>query len=151
MLEQLKNNKQDYVWKLFKTPENVGRARMMAMEHFLMDYNCGRKEGRYIGEKLPRISFKDGQFDIAICSHFLFLYSDHLSFSFHVKAITEMLRVAKEVRIFPLLQLGGKESPYVKNIIMALREKGHEVAVSKVNYEFARGGNKMLSICSKNG
>lgn len=109
VIEQLKHNKQAYVWKMFKTPEEVGRIRMEAMSDFLEDYNCGKKEGRYIAERLPKVAFKDSQFDLALCSHFLFLYSGHVSLNFHIKAIIEMLRVASEVRVFPLLELSGKK------------------------------------------
>ncbi len=36
-------------------------------------------------------------------SHLLFVYDDRLDLAFHIAAITEMLRVAREVRIFPLV------------------------------------------------
>lgn len=45
-------------------------------------------------------------FDLAVCSHLLFLYSEHLSEDFHVESIKELCRVAGEARIFPLLELG---------------------------------------------
>lgn len=144
VIKQLEDNRRDYVWESFKSPEALGRIRMQAMRDFLMDYSRGKKEGRYVAQRLPKLSFKDGQFDIALCSHFLFLYTGRLSFSFHMKAIAEMLRVAREVRIFPLLELGGKKSPYVKEAIKILREKGYKVAISRVDYEFQRNGNKML-------
>ena len=45
---------------------------------------------------------------MALCSHLLFLYSDHLDAAFHRAAIRDLCRVAGEVRIFPLLALGGR-------------------------------------------
>lgn len=48
-----------------------------------------------------------GKFDIALSSHFLFFYSAQLSAEFHLQALREMLRVAREVRVFPLLALDG--------------------------------------------
>lgn len=146
VLEQLKKNRKDYVWKSFRTPEEVGDTRMQAMRNFLEDYDRGKREGRYITGRLPQLAFKDNQFDLALCSHFLFLYTKHLSLDFHVAAIKEMLRVAKEVRIFPLLELDGLKSPYVRGIISEFRKNGYKAAVRKVNYEFQCGGNKMLKI-----
>lgn len=146
VIEQLKHNKRSYVWKTFKTPENVGRVRMKTMRDFLRDYNRGKKEGRYVASRLPKMAFKDNHFDLAICSHFLFLYSEHLSLDFHIKSIMEMLRVAKEVRVFPLLGLHGKKSPYVRNVVTRLKKEGYKISLSKVNYEFQRGGNRMLIV-----
>lgn len=39
-----------------------------------------------------------------------------------------------------------KKSPYVKDVIIELKKKGYKVSISKVNYEFQRGGNRMLRI-----
>jgi len=146
VLSQLKANKKDFVWKTFKTPAETGRARMHAMQSFLADYGRGKREGRYIAESLPKLSFTDSEFDLALSSHFLFLYTAKLSLRFHLKAVTEMCRIAKEVRIFPLLDLGGKESSYLKPIITKLKKQGFEADIRKVDYEFQRGGNKMLRI-----
>ena len=56
---------------------------------------------------LPDLPFDDGAFDLALSSHLLFLYSEQFDLGFHVRALEEMLRVAAEVRVFPLLQ-GGR-------------------------------------------
>lgn len=146
VMEQLRKNKQDYVWKTFDTPEEVGHARMKAMRDFLEDYERGKKEGRYITGSLPELAINDNKFDLALCSHFLFLYTRHLSLGFHIKSIIEMLRIAGEVRIFPLLELNGKKSSYVRDVLLKLREKGYKASVLKVNYEFQRLGNEMLKI-----
>ncbi len=61
-------------------------------------------------------------------------------------AIIEIRRVAKEVRIFPVLDLGAKESPYVESIVRELEQAGQQVEIRQVNYEFQRGGNKMMRI-----
>ena len=61
-----------------------------------------------------------------------------------------MCRVAKEVRIFPLLDLGGLLSPYVDEITMELQRGGYAVEFQKVPYEFQRGGNHMIRIRASN-
>ncbi len=83
---------------------------------------------------------------MALCSHFLFLYTSHLGEAFHVSAVREMCRVATEVRIFPLLKLGGSPSPYVDAVADDLRTSGYHVLVETVQYEFQRGGNQMMRI-----
>ena len=80
------------------------------MRAFLDDYVRGRTQGRYLAASLPDLPFGGGQFDLALCSHFLFLYTDQLSCAFHRQAVRELCRVAREVRIFPLLDLGRNEA-----------------------------------------
>ena len=62
----------------------------------------GLREGRYVVGALPELPFPEDAFDLALCSHFLFLYSEQFSSEFHLRSIQELCRVAKEVRIFPL-------------------------------------------------
>lgn len=146
VLEQLLQNTQDYVWNVIESPEDLGRIRMAVMQKFLADYEQGKREGRYLTASLPSLPFCKGQFELAVCSHFLFLYMEQLSLDFHRNAIKEMRRVAEEVRIFPLLDLGAKESPYVQTIVQELEQAGHKVEIRQVAYEFQRGGNKMMRI-----
>ncbi len=87
---------------------------MNAMNEFLTDYSAGLKEGRYIEAMLPSLQFEDKEFDIALCSHYHFLYSEHLSEDYHMQSIEELCRVASETRIFPLLELGTKKSRHVE-------------------------------------
>jgi hypothetical protein len=107
----------EFVWREFTSPEHLGEARMAAMRRFLADFPKGTAEGRYLDRSLPHLGFCDGEFDLALCSHFLFTYSDQLSVDFHVAAIEEMCRVAAEARVFPLLKRYGGPSPYLKPVV----------------------------------
>ena len=146
VMEQLEANAKDYVWTSFKNPSDVGRERMLAMREFLDDYERGREEGRYVCASLPELLFEDNQFDLALSSHFLFLYSEQLSADFHLRALTEMKRVAGEVRIFPLLDLAGRKTSLVDILMRDLKSKGFNVSIHTVDYEFQRGGNEMMRI-----
>jgi len=77
------------------------------MEKFLDDYDEEKRQGRSGAAELPTIPFLDQSFDLAVCSHFLFLCTEHLSAAFHHSAIQELYRVAREVRVFPLRELDG--------------------------------------------
>ena len=135
-----------FVWRDIQSPEHLGRVRLAAMNRFLADFPSGLGQGRYRTDGLPRLSFEDGAFDLALCSHFLFLYSDLLSANFHVASIEEMCRVAGEARIFPLLAAYGEPSPHLDPVIHELRQLGYSVATGKVPYEFLRGADEMLSV-----
>lgn len=116
------------------------------MMEFLSDYEEGKEEGRYIDASLPTLPFEDKAFDLALSSHFLFLYSEHLDEAFHQAAIEEMLRVANEVRIFPLLTLTNERSPYIERIIELLEKEGCKAEIVQTGYEFQKGANEMLKI-----
>lgn len=146
VMSQMQKNQGDYVWESIPTVEQLGRIRMSAMETFLGDFEAGKQNGRYIAGELPILPFKERQFDIALSSHFLFLYSAHLSAEFHLQALREMLRVAQEVRVFPLLMLDGALSSHLAFVKQELANDGLHLEVKLVSYEFQRGGNEMLVI-----
>lgn len=146
IIEQTQRNQQEFVWTSIRSIEDLRALRMGAMERFLTDFETAKAERRYVDAELPTLPFGDGTFDLALCSHFLFLYSEQLSEDFHVAAVREMNRVATEVRIFPLLSLGGAQSLHVEPVIRRLQHAEFAVTVETVPYEFQRGGNQMLRI-----
>ena len=60
----------------------------------------------------------------ALCSHLLFTYSKQLSATFHIQAVIEMYRVAREIRIFPLLDMNGQPSRHVPAVCEVLNGQG---------------------------
>ena len=146
ILDQTRRNPDEFIWTTIKSVEELGHVRMEAMRVFLDDYDAGKAEGRYVEAALPALPFADRSFDMALCSHFLFLYTEQLGEDFHRSAIAELCRVARDVRIFPLLALGGKPSPYVGLVADQARAAGHDVVIERVPYEFQRGGNEMMRV-----
>jgi hypothetical protein len=146
VMTQLHKNYGDFVWDAIPSVDQLGIIRMSAMETFLADFETGKQAGRYIPGELPSLPFKNGEFDIALSSHFLFLYSAHLSAELHLQSLLEMLRVSSEVRVFPLLTLNGAMSPYLQSVIEKLENLGFGAEIKRVSYEFQRGGNEMLII-----
>ena len=146
IIAQVKATPGDWVWSYHRSPEHLKENRMQVLRRFAADYETGKASGRYRVGELPSLDFEDSRFQLALCSHFLFLYSDHFSYEFHVASVREMLRVAAEVRIFPLVTLMLEKSPYVQPLVERLRTEGFVAAVEKVGYELQRGGNEMLRI-----
>ena len=146
VMEEVKAHADRFVWKNIPDVESLEHMRIEAMMEFLMDYEDGLEEGRYVEAALPNLPFEDDSFDLALSSHLLFLYSEHLDEQFHKDAIDEMLRVAKEVRIFPLVTLANERSAYLEGVISHLKEKGCSVEIVKSGYEFQKGGNSMLKV-----
>jgi len=144
MMSQIRASPDDWVWGYHRGADHLLSHRRAALEKFLADYERGLGEHRYVIGELPSLPFAAGSFGLAVCSHLLFLYSDMLSADFHVQAIRELCRVAREVRIFPLLTLKRQPSPHLAAVRSALAEDGWASEVRQVNYELQRGGNQML-------
>ena len=110
VMEQMKQNMDNYVWTHIKSLDELEEVRMSAMRMFLTDYESGKKENRYICHELPdKLPYSDKAFDIGLSSHFLLMYT-MLGYDFHIKAMTEMLRVCKEIRIFPIVDLDANKT-----------------------------------------
>lgn len=146
IIDQVKRSPEDWVWEYHRSPEALRAERIRVMNLFCSDFSRGRSEGRYLAGTLPDLPFTNGTFDLALCSHLLFLYSDHLSLDFHQQAIGETLRIAREIRIFPLVTLALNRSPYLQPCIDRLESAGYQAKIQRVPYELQKGGNEMLVI-----
>ena len=146
VINQIIASPSDWIWSYHNSPQALKDNRVKAIEIFLRDYEQGKQEQRYLTAELPKLDFQEQQFDLALCSHFLFLYSEHYNCDFHFESIKEMMRISKEVRIFPLLTLGLETSPYLNFIIEESQALGYSAEIIKVSYELQKGGDKMLVI-----
>lgn len=146
VIAQVKATPEDWVWSYHRDPEDLRQHRTEALTKFLADYETGLAEGRYRLAALPELPFADGEFDLALCSHLLFLYSDLLSAEFHQRSILELCRVATEVRIFPLLTLSLKVSPHIESVRETLATHGIQSEITTTGYELQKGGNQMMRL-----
>lgn len=118
--------------------------RTRALKLFYTDYNTTN----YWFAELPKLPYGNDSFDLVLSSHLLFVYDDRLDLAFHEASITEMLRVGKEIRIFPLVDYKNSRkdeqdslSPFVCRII---EKFGGEIV--KVDFEFQKNAEYMLRI-----
>jgi len=144
IMSQVRQKPQNYVWTYHSDPDDLLRNRRAVMKAFVADYPVGRRQGRYVAAALPRLPFADGHFELALCSHLLFLYCDLLPLEFHLSAAGELCRVARDVRIFPLVSLDCRPSPYVDAVVAHARAVGCQAEIIRVNYELQRNGNQMM-------
>ncbi|PTQ98271.1 hypothetical protein C8P68_103432 [Mucilaginibacter yixingensis] len=145
VINQTTANQENFVWDTIKSVEELKEKRMGAMERFLADFEEGKHQKRYLTHSLPApTSFLDDEFDLGLSSHFLLLYSN-LGLDFHQQSINEMMRICKEVRIFPLVNLNAEKNEFIDSFLIAL-QSDYFTEIVKVAYEFQRGGNQMLVI-----
>jgi len=147
ILKGVQETRDHLVWQDIESPEQLGKIRMAAMRQFLDDFPTGVAAGRYITAELPNLPFDSGEFDLALCAHLLFTYSEQFSLEFHLQSILELCRVAKEVRIFPLLvNFSNDTSPWLEPVMNHLQHQGYTTEIKQVAYEFQKGGNQLLRV-----
>ncbi len=137
-----------YKMDFYKTKENHKKHREDALKGFLKDY----KLDDYIYCELPNLPFENKEFDLLLSSHLFFVYDDRLDYDFHKNSILEMLRVSKEVRLFPLVDIQNSKvleeknfSPFVYKIIEEL-SKDFKCEIIKTDFEFQVKANYYFKI-----
>ena len=131
-------------WSWYGSPDHRAGLRTMAGRRFLQDLR--ERPGRYVAGALPHLPFADASFDLVVCSHLLFTWSDQLDEDWHRRALAELLRVARrEVRVFPLVVQGtGEPVPFLASLRAEFTAAGHRSQVRQVPYRFQRGADRML-------
>lgn len=125
--------------------DELERRHTAAVEIFMDDFEKGKKQGRYIDYELPyRIPFPDNSFDLGLSSHFL-LSCTGQGINFHCQALEEILRTCHEVRIFPLIDIHGRETALVRQVIDHFADT-HDLSIRKTACHCAVNHNDMLVI-----
>lgn len=132
-----------YNWTFYGGPEGHTRMRTESSERFTRDLL--EHPERYVPGVLPALDFADDEFDLVLSSHLLFTYADRLDFAFHLAALSELARVGRQVRVFPLIdQAGGDRSALVDRLREALSGNGIRSEIRHVDFEFQLGADQML-------
>lgn len=64
-MQQMRENRENYVWKHIKNLEELENVRMSAMKKFLADYDTGKADGLYRYHALPdKLPYEDDYLDI---------------------------------------------------------------------------------------
>lgn len=63
----------------------------------------------------------------------LFLYSEQFSMDSHIDSLIELCRVAKQLRIYPLITLNGEVSPHLNLVMSKLNKLGKTVSMVDVS------------------
>lgn len=130
---------------VFGSIDEAEADRRAAAARFLDDYDGGFVSGRYVGARLPALPFADGEFDLVLCGHLLFLHVAQFDAAFHLAACREMMRVSRgEVRIHPVC--GPDGLPYAKLAALcdSLAAEGIRAREVPVDYAFFNGAESML-------
>jgi hypothetical protein len=136
---------QAYKWEFYQNPETMRTYRDRAYKTFLADYRAQRS--RYVPGSLPRLPFRDGQFDLTLSSYLMFVYEDKFDYEFHKQSALELMRVTRgEARFYPLVSFEAKRCSYLDPLKNDpdLRHLAFEEV--QTDFEFLVGSNWFLRV-----
>ena len=145
MLAGMQKARDRFKWDYYGSPEDVVQRRRDVLTAFIADFQAATRSGRYVSACLPELPFLSESFDLVLCSHLLFLYSAEFDAATHLSFLRELLRVGREVRVFPLLDMDGNPSAHLEDTIQTLRMSTH-VELVPLSFEFRSGDSKMLRL-----
>ncbi|PJD92730.1 MAG: hypothetical protein CK424_03885 [Legionella sp.] len=145
-LAQIKTRQNAFDFQRYGSLDKLVAYRRQGLAKFLHDYDLGHAEGRYVGTQQAALPFSDFFFDYALSSHHFFSAVAPQTVAYHVDKIQELARVAKDVRIFPLVDADGVPSSLLGPVILALQQKNYGIEVRDVLYHLQPKGNAMLRI-----
>ena len=146
MVAQLREHQDKFDFNYYEGLNGLITKRQQGMAQFFADYERGRAEKRYLPLNKYDLPFADFSFDFALCSHYLFADLDDQDIDFHLRVIRELARVAKEVRIFPLIDRQGLPSSFLGPVLLGLQQENYGVEVREVSYHLQAKGNAMLRV-----
>lgn len=112
---------------------------------FLQDYPSGYEQGRYVHIGSTTWPFQPHQFDIALCSDLNLYELDNLNLSL-LDIIKQLVRISKEIRIFPLLSASGNIATDWGPVMLWLQEHNFGQEIKQIDFQQLCGSNAMLRI-----
>lgn len=150
VMDEVEKVRHAYMSGYFQSVEQMRAARRRSLDLFCADYTDRKTQGNYVPALLPHLPFADGQFELVLSGHFLFIYDDRFDYAFHLAAIRELARVsAGEVRLFPPAGMNRKPYPQLDQLRRELEREGIESELIPSNFEFVQGWNQILVLHSK--
>lgn len=146
MVARLMKDRKIFDFSRYGNAELLIDERREGIAKFFADYEKGKKEKRYQGVNDYGLPFPDFSFDFALSSHYLFADLDDQDVEFHLRVIKELARVAKEVRIFPLIDRYNQPSPFLGPVLLGLQQDNFGTEVREVAYHLQPSGNAMLRV-----
>ncbi len=146
-IEQIIQDKEAFDFSYYGSLDDLIAYRRQGLARFFQDYPAGRDEKRYLSPK--NLNFNDFSFDLALSSHYFFADAGENELALHLETISALANVAKEVRIFPLIDRFGQPSPLLGPVLLGLQQANLGVEICNVNYHLQPAGHAMLKVWAK--
>ena len=146
VIESIKKNQIPFDFNSSEGLDALVAERLQGIHQFFEDYDLGKMQNRYLGVTDYHLPFSDFYFDFALSAHYLFADLQGQTVDYHLEVIRELARVAKEVRLFPLIDSNGDTSQLLGPVLLGLQQENYGVEVKEVNFHLHKAGNAMLRI-----
>jgi hypothetical protein len=117
----------------------------LAQQNFMADIVDGLAEQRYLLGRFPQLPFADNEFELALCSDLVFDQEEATGCTY-IEIISELTRIATEVRIFPLNNSEGVPSEELGPALLTLQQNNFGAEVKEIPFHQLQGSNAMLRI-----
>lgn len=145
--QQIIADKEAFDFQRYGDLQALIKYRRQGVQQFFEDYQNGLVEKRYrFLEDDINLPLADFTFDLALSSHYFFAEANDSELEWHIKAIKELARVAKEVRIFPLIDRFGQPSPLLGPVLLALQQANLGAEIRDVAYHLQPAGHALLRV-----
>lgn len=146
IVTRLKNQEKEYVKRprdiispkikqIFSSLKESVKDCFLELNKFEQNLDASAVLGGYVGAELPKLPFRDGQFELVLVGHYMFS-RECQNYNRCLDAIKECLRVGKEVRIFPIEnEFTLEESPFLALIREELHKLGYRTKIYEADYE----------------
>ncbi len=150
MYRKIQSKREFIVAKTYQSIDESKRIRIEALRRFLAHYQSSFPLDCYVCASLPDLPFADERFDITLCGHLLFIYSNLFDLDFCYRSIRELCRVSREeVRVHPIVDSSGTKYGRLSELQERIEILGHTTQILDVEHEFFRGTNQTLRILLK--
>ena len=132
------------MFERFTDADDHAARRLAALESVAADF--AGTDGRYVCVRLPNLPFPAASFELVLSGYPLFTYPDHLDVAAHRMALCELVRVCRQVRVFPPIDTTVRPSGHLDDLRPARAADGAQTQLRRVPYHFERGADAMLVI-----
>jgi hypothetical protein len=133
-------------WSDLGSPNALLRAFEPSADLFLADYAAHPEH--YVAGSLPDLPLPDGHARLALSSFLLFAYPDVFDVDAHVAALCELVRVADEARVFPLVDSDATPYPHLEQVRAALDVHGVRTELRPTTATYSVGADHAL-VCAR--
>lgn len=148
-IRDMKHTLQRYDFRTYGTVDALIEKRRNGIATCLADYDKGRTEKRYLPTQKGLLPFDDDSFDLALSADCFFTGAPDQTVDTHLEQIKALAYVAKEVRIYPLVEKNGQPSLLLGPVLLGLQQGNFAVEIREVDYHLQCGSYAMLRVWAR--
>ena len=133
-------------WSDLGSENALVRAFEPAADLFFTDFAAHPEH--YLAASLPDLPLPDRHARLALSSFLLFAYPDVFDLDAHVASLRELVRVADEARVFPLVDADASPYPHLDELRRILADEGIRTELRSTTATYSIGADHAL-VCAR--